>query len=170
MKKGRKLLLLLATGIMVSAFSFPMTEAKEKVGIASVSNAEREEEDEIVSKMPELTEEIQETAAFAVQEGNEFAAIEDLELNIIYPEKKEITVGELPRSIRLFVFGDGYLYNLGNGENSNTRETLLQLKMQLRGIDTDVYFLDVENRDKQVISEGRDTHCTLWVGTFSSEN
>ena len=75
MKKGRKLLLLLATGIMVSAFSFPMTEAKEKVGIASVSNAEREEEDEIVSKMPELTEEIQETAAFAVQEGNEFAAI-----------------------------------------------------------------------------------------------
>lgn len=161
MKKGRKLLLLLATGIMVSAFSFPMTEAKEKVGIASVSNAEREEEDEIVSKMPELTEEIQETAAFAVQEGNEFAAIEDLELNIIYPEKKEITVGELPRSIRLFVFGDGYLYNLGNGENSNTRETLLQLKMQLRGIDTDVYFLDVENRDKQVISEGRDTHCTL---------
>ena len=72
-----------------------MTEAKEKVGIASVSNAEREEEDEIVSEMPGLTEEIQETAAFAVQEGNEFAAIEDLKLNIIYPEKKEVNCGRI---------------------------------------------------------------------------
>ncbi len=155
MKKGRKLLLLLATGIVVSAFSFPMTEAKEKVGIASVSNAEREEEDEIVSEMPGLTEEIQETAAFAVQEGNEFAAIEDLKLNIIYPEKKEVTVGELPRSIRLFVFADDFSWGI------NTQATLKQLRAQLRGMDADVYFLAVGSGSQELIFNiGKYTCCT----------
>ena len=69
-----------------------------------------------------------------MQEGNEFAAIEDLKLNIIYPEKKEVTVGELPRSIRLFVFADDFSWGI------NTQATLKQLRAQLRGMDADVYF------------------------------
>ena len=53
-------------------------------------------------------------------------------------------MGELPRSIRLFVFADDFSWGI------NTQATLKQLRAQLRGMDADVLFLAVGSGSQEL--------------------
>lgn len=166
MRKRKKMLLPLTVGLLLAAVSCPLAEAKEKLPVASASVAEKgEENDGQEEKLFELKrparapraeaekslevenfqeEKLQEAAK---SQEDKFGLISELKLNIISPEERTVTAGELPSSIRIFVFGDlGYC--------GKTKGVMQQMGTQLRGMDVEVYYLDIKNRDAATIIRG----------------
>ena len=86
------------------------------------------------------------TEAFMLTSANNesYSSLQDLTLHIISPEEKDVTVKDLAKNVRIFVFGD-----ISNC--TNTKGVIQQMEKLIQGVDLDIYYMDIKNNTADTI-------------------
>lgn len=136
MRQKRAMAYLLTTIMVISMIFSSMSLAGTQDQTATPSNAQQ-------IKGPAAT--AISTAADMLMnlkgaDSGDYDKIKDLTLHIIDPEEKTATVDEMSSSaIRIFVFGD-------IAECTNTLSVMKHLTNQMRGMNAELYYLDIKSR------------------------